>query len=87
MRSSLAPIRMSASLLTCVPPPQGFPEDGSEGTVWRTPRVTLRHVAGSASQSSVLREAGVGEADAVIVGSAPSLEAKEVSTVVGAVCL
>ena len=59
-------------------PLQGFPEDGDEGKMWRQPRVTLRHVVGNPSHSGVLREAGVAEADAVIVGSANSLEAKEV---------
>ena len=60
---------------------QGFPEDEGEGSVWRKPRVTLRHVAGSCSHSGALREAGVAEADAVIVGSAHSLDAKEVENI------
>ena len=56
---------------------QGFPEEeGSER--WRKPRVTLRHVEGSPSHSGTLKEAGVAEADAVIVGSAYSKDGKEV---------
>ena len=57
---------------------QGFPEEEGNGEGWRKPRVTLRHVEGSPSHSGTLKEAGVAEADAVIVGSAYSKDGKEV---------
>ena len=43
--------------------------------------MTLRHVEGSPGHSAALREAGVAEADAVIVGSAYSRDGKEVGLV------
>ncbi len=57
---------------------QGFPEEEGDGEGWRKPRVTLRHVEGSPGHSGTLKEAGVAEADAVIVGSAYSKDGKEV---------
>ena len=57
---------------------QGFPEEEGDDKGWRKPRVTLRHVEGSPGHSGTLKEAGVAEADAVIVGSAYSKDGKEV---------
>ncbi len=57
---------------------QGFPEEEGDVEGWRKPRVTLRHVEGSPGHSGTLKEAGVAEADAVIVGSAYSKDGKEV---------